>query len=321
MSHAPGQFAGRGGPWQDRLRQGQLAPQELLGIACDYLAVRNWNVRQGGFFTARDISSGAKVCVIGQTIVEKLFQTTNPLNRTIRIQNIPFQVIGVLEAKGTNIFGGDQDDIVFAPYTTVRSRLKGSNFDKVDVIFCSVRSAERMSEAEHDIRALLLERHKIRTGDAADFLVQNIAEIARLVSAIAGAMTALLACIAGIALLVGGVGIMNIMLVSVTERTREIGVRMAVGAHPKDILMQFLTEAVVLSTLGGLVGLVAGIGASLGIITLINRFGATMTWPLVVSPTASLVAIAFAAATGVFFGYYPARRASRMDPIDALRYE
>lgn len=296
-------------------------PQELLGVTKDYLVVRNWGLRLGGFFTDRDISAGAKVCVIGQTIVEKLFQTTNPIGKTLRIKNIPFEVVGVLDAKGTNIFGGDQDDLVLTPHTTMRSRLRGSHFDKVDVIFCSVRSQAQMAEAEQDIQQLLLQRHRIRAGDPADFLVQNVAEIANLVGVIAGAMTALLSCIAGIALLVGGVGIMNIMLVSVTERTREIGVRMAVGARPSDILLQFLNEAVVLSTLGGLVGLGLGIVASLAIVVVINWCTPDVPWPMVVSIQAALVAIAFAVAIGIFFGYYPARRASRLDPIEALRYE
>jgi len=296
-------------------------PQELLGVARDYLSVRNWNLRMGGFFTDRDITGGAKVCVIGQTIVEKLFQTTNPLGETIRIKGIPFEVVGVLDAKGTNIFGGDQDDIILAPYTTVRSRLKGAGSDKVDAIFCSVKSQGQMSEAEYDIRQLLLQRHRIRSGDPADFEVKNIAQIASLVSVVAGAMTALLSCIAGIALLGGGVGIMNIMLVSVTERTREIGIRMAVGAHQKDIMLKFLNEAVVLSTLGGLVGLALGTLASLGIVLAINTWTPDTPWPMVVSIRAAVVAIAFAVAIGVFFGYYPARRASQLDPIECLRYE
>jgi putative ABC transport system permease protein len=296
-------------------------PREMLGVAREYLVVRNWELRLGGFFTDRDITSGAKVCVIGQTIVEKLFQTTNPLGRSIRVQNIPLTVIGVLEPKGTNILGMDQDDIILAPYTTVRSRLKGSHFDKVDVIFCSARSQEQMADAEMEIRQLLNERHRIRTGDPADFEVKNIAEIANMLGVIAGAMTALLSSIAAIALLVGGVGIMNIMLVSVTERTREIGIRMAVGAHQRDILLQFLNEAVVLSTLGGLVGLGLGIAASLGITLIINCMTPDTPWPMVISIKAAVLAIAFAVGTGIFFGYYPARRASRMDPIDALRYE
>ncbi len=297
------------------------SPQEILGVGNDYLTVRSWAVRRGGFFTDRDFSSGAKVCVVGQTIVAKLFQTTDPVGKSVRINNIPFEIVGVLQAKGSNILGVDQDDIVLAPYTTIRSRLKGAHFDKVDAIFCSARSEDKMAYASHEIRELLNERHRIRAGDAADFEVKSIAEIAALAARVANLMTLLLALIASVALLVGGVGIMNIMLVSVTERTREIGVRMAVGAHPKDILWQFLNEAVVLSTLGGLVGLALGIGASLGIITVINVITPNTPWPIIVSLRAAVVAIVFSVAIGVFFGYYPARRASGMDPIDALRYE
>jgi len=297
------------------------SPREVLGVAGDYLTVRNWDVRLGGFFSDRDISSGGKVCVIGQTIVEKLFQTTNPLQRTIRIQNIPFTVIGVLESKGTNILGMDQDDIVLAPYSTVRSRLKGAYSDKVDAIFCSTKSPDKMDDATNEIRQILNERHRIKAGDAADFEVKNIAEAERLLNMVTGAMTALLASIAGIALLGGGVGIMNIMLVSVTERTREIGIRMAVGAKQRDILLQFLTEAVVLSTLGGLVGLALGAGASIAIVLGVNVMAPDNPWPIQFSFEAAIVAIVFAVAIGVFFGYYPARRASRLDPIDALRYE
>ena len=297
------------------------SPKEMFGVGLDYLTVRNWGLRRGGFFTDRDISSAAKVCVIGQTLVEKLFQTTNPLGETIRIRNIPFRIIGILEAKGANMVGDDQDNVLLAPYTTIRKRLRGSNFDNVDVILASARSTSQMAEAEHEIRQLLFERHEIRLGDQPDFEVQNTTEIAKMLGIITGTMTALLASIAGISLLVGGVGIMNIMLVSVTERTREIGIRMAVGARGRDILRQFLVEAVLLSTLGGIVGLGLGIGASAGITVVINSLTSGTDWPVVVSFKAAAVAIVFAAGVGVFFGYYPARRASRLDPIDALRYE
>ncbi|MFH1923781.1 MAG: ABC transporter permease [Planctomycetota bacterium] len=297
------------------------SPKEMFGVGLDYLTVRNWGLRHGGFFTDRDISSAAKVCVIGQTLVEKLFQTTNPLGETIRIRNIPFRIIGILEAKGANMVGDDQDNVLLAPYTTIRKRLRGSNFDNVDVILASARSVSQMAEAEHEIKQLLFERHQIRLGDPADFEVQNTTEIAKMLGIITGTMTALLASIAGISLLVGGVGIMNIMLVSVTERTREIGIRMAVGARGRDILRQFLVEAVLLSTLGGIVGLGLGVGASAGVTMLINSMTSGSEWPIVVSFKAAAIAVLFAAGVGVFFGYYPARRASRLDPIDALRYE
>jgi len=296
-------------------------PREMVGVGTDYLTVRNWQLRHGGFFTERDVASAAKVCVIGKTLVVKLFQTTNPLGKTIRIQKIPFRIIGVLETKGANIVGDDQDNVVLAPYTTIRKRLRRSRFDNVDVILASARSVTGMAEAEHEITQLLYERHHIHPGESADFKVQNTTEILKILAIITGTMTMLLASIAGISLLVGGVGIMNIMLVSVTERTREIGIRMAVGARGRDILRQFLVEAVLLSSIGGMVGLALGIGASAGITTIINVFSAGSEWPVVISFKAAVIAMLFSASVGVFFGYYPARRASRLDPIDALRYE
>jgi len=296
-------------------------PKEMYGVGPDYLTVRNWQLRLGGYFTERDIASAAKVCVIGKTIVEKLFQTANPIGQSIRIRNIPFQVIGVLETKGANMVGEDQDDLVIAPYTTVRKRLQGSNFSNVDVILASARSTQRMPEAEHEIRQLLLERHRIHPGEPSDFDVKNTTELANVLGIITGIMTLLLASIAGISLVVGGVGIMNIMLVSVTERTREIGIRMAVGARGKDILRQFLIESTLLSCIGGVVGIVLGVAASAGLTSIINALTKGTQWPVVISFQAAAVAMIFAGAVGVFFGYYPARRASKLDPIECLRYE
>ncbi len=297
------------------------SPKEMFGVGPDYLTVRNRSIRHGSFFSDSDVTSAAKVCVIGKTLVAKLFQTTNPLGKTIRIHTIPFEIIGVLEEKGANIGGQDQDDVVLAPYTTIRKRLRGSMFKNVDVIMASARSLKLTGEAQHEIKQLLSERHDIRPGDPADFEVQDIAEIAKILDIIMGTMTMLLASIAGISLLVGGVGIMNIMLVSVTERTREIGIRMAVGARGKDIMRQFLVEAILLSGFGGLVGFLLGAAASAGATTLINSFSSGADWPVVISFRAAVVAVLFSAAVGVFFGYYPARRASRLDPIEALRYE
>jgi putative ABC transport system permease protein len=297
------------------------SPKEMMGVGDDYLTVRNWRLAGGGFFTNQDIDGGAKVCVIGQTVIAKLFQTVNPIGETVRIKNIPFRVIGVLDKKGANMVGDDQDDIVLLPHTTVRKRLYGSAFDNVHAILVSARSAPQMSQASREIELLLYERHEISPGEAADFQVQNTTEIAATLGIITGTMTLMLSAIAGISLLVGGVGIMNIMLVSVTERTREIGIRMAIGARGKDILRQFLIEAVVLSTIGGVIGLALGIAASTGATMLINAYSPAADWPIVVSFPAAAVAIVFAAAVGIFFGYYPARRASRLDPIDALRYE
>jgi putative ABC transport system permease protein len=296
-------------------------PDEIQGADTGFLTVRNWQLRSGGFFTERDVHAAAKVCVIGQTLVAKLFQTTNPIGKIVRLKNIPFQIIGVLEAKGASIVGQDQDNIVVVPYTTVKKRLSGSPFNNVDQILVSARSVNRMPEVEAEIRSLLHERHHIRPGDLDDFTVRNTSEIANALGAVTGIMTLLLAAIASVSLLVGGVGIMNIMLVSVTERTREIGIRMAVGARARDILRQFLIEAILLSSVGGLVGIALGIGASMGITAVINSITSGSRWPVVISVNAIVIALIFAAAVGVFFGYYPARKASRLDPIDALRYE
>ena len=251
----------------------------------------------------------------------RLFQTTNPIGETIRIKNIPFKVIGVLERKGANLFGQDQDNVILMPCTTVRKRLQGSEFDNVNSILVSARSLAVAPEARHEITQLLAERHRIQPGDTLDFTVQDTAEIAAILGTITGTLTLMLSAIAAISLLVGGVGIMNIMLVSVTERTREIGIRMAVGARSGDILRQFLVEAVLLSMIGGLIGFLLGIGASAGLTTLINSVTSGSQWPIVISLPAGGIAVAFSAAVGVFFGFYPARRASRLDPIEALRYE
>ncbi len=298
-----------------------INPRQMEGVGEDYLAVRNWPLRHGGFFSDREIDSAAKVCVIGHTIVVKLFQTANPIGAKIRIRNTPFEVIGVLETKGANIVGEDQDDVILMPYTTVRKRLQGSDFSNIDVILASAGSSTTMVAAQQQITQLLLERHRIRPGDVPDFNVQNMAEIADRLAVITGTMTLMLSAIAAISLLVGGVGIMNTMLVSVTERTREIGIRMAVGARSKNILRQFLVESVVLSCVGGAIGLGLGVSASAGLTVLINSFSSGSDWPVVISIPAALIAMAFAAAVGVFFGFYPALKASRLDPIEALRYE
>ena len=296
-------------------------PKESLGVGPAYLTVRSWQIRRGGFFGEREIRSAEKVCVIGQTLVAKLFQTMDPIGEKIRIGNIPFRVIGVLEAKGANMVGEDQDDLLLVPYTAVQKRIHGNQFKNVHAIMASARSPDATADATSEIRQLLRERHDIAPGRPADFEVQSMTEIANVLGVITGSMTAMLASIAALSLAVGGVGIMNIMLVSVTERTREIGVRMAVGARGGDILRQFLIEAVVLSVLGGMIGLVLGVGGSIAVIKLINAWSPGTDWPVVVSIPAAVTAILFSAAVGIFFGYYPARKASRLDPIDALRYE
>lgn len=297
------------------------SPNEMLGVGADYLTVRNWQLRRGEFFSQRAIESASKSCVLGQTLVAKLFQTANPLGQTIRIKSIPFRVIGVLEAKGANMVGQDQDNILLMPYSTVRKRLQGSNFETIGAILISARSASLMDQAAFEIDQLLYERHRIKPGDAPDYQIRNSMEFAQLLGTITGTMTLLLAAIAAISLLVGGVGVMNIMLVSVTERTREIGIRMAVGARGRDIMRQFLVEAVLLTMLGGVVGVILGIGASVGITKVINSLSSGSDWPVVISLPAAAIAMAFAAVVGIFFGFYPARRASQLDPIEALRFE
>ncbi len=295
--------------------------REMFGVDESFPTVRNWQTRLGTFFTERDVTSANKVCVLGQTVVKNLFQTSNPIGQQIRVKNIPFEVVGVLESKGANMVGEDQDDVLIMPYTTVRKRLQGSNFNTVNLILASARSTDAMKFAEIEMRSLLLDRHKIAPGQAADFEVANTTEIAKVLGVITGTLTMMLAAIAGISLIVGGVGIMNIMLVSVTERTREIGIRMAVGATSRDILLQFLVESVVLSIIGGAIGVALGVGASVGMTTLINSVSAGRPWLIVVSLPAAGIALVFSALVGIGFGYYPAWRASRLDPIDALRYE
>ncbi len=297
-------------------------PRQMFGVGVDYPIVRNWPLSAGEFFGDREVLGAAKVCVIGATLVSRLFPDSNPVGKQIRIKNIPFTVIGVLARKGANLVGQDQDDVVLMPYTTVQKRLEASAFDNIDVILVSARSDEQSPEAQREVRDLLAARHRIAPGEPPDVNIRSTAEVANVLNGITATLTAMLAAIAAISLVVGGVGIMNIMLVSVTERTREIGLRMALGARPRDILRQFLVEAVVLSSLGGVIGILTGVGASALVTWLINLVlpGSTK-WPFVLSVPAAVVALLFAAGVGIFFGYYPARRASRLDPIEALRYD
>ena len=284
----------------------------IMGEGVGYLTIRQWDIEDGMMFTDADVRAAAKVCVLGKTTADKLFPEDDPVGKTIRIKNVPMKVLGVLKAKGASMFGSDQDDTVIVPYTTGMKRFAGvTTLRSINV---QAATAEQMAEVQNGIAELLRQRHRIQPGRDDDFMMRNQQEIAETMSATTEVMTALLAAIASVSLLVGGIGIMNIMLVSVTERTREIGIRMAVGARGRDILLQFLIEAVTLSSTGGVVGILCGAGGAKLITSIYD-------WPTLVSADSIIVAFAFSAAVGVFFGFYPARKASQLDPIDALRYE
>ncbi len=284
----------------------------VQGVGPQYFEIRDWPVAFGAPFSARDVDASADVCVIGATVSDRLFGGDNPIGKIIRVKNLPVQVIGQLETKGQSTFGQDQDDVIMMPYSTVMKKLVGVNW--LQVITTSVDSKSDMAEAQLQIEALLRQRHKLRADEDDDFIIRSPDEIAKTVGNVTLIFTLLLGSVASISLLVGGIGIMNIMLVSVTERTREIGVRMAVGATESDVRRQFLSEAVVLTSIGGFVGIAAGVAAS----AIVARI---MKWPDAFSLLAVMVAVAFSAAVGIFFGYYPARKASQLDPIEALRYE
>jgi putative ABC transport system permease protein len=284
----------------------------VMGEGVGYLTLRVWDLEDGSMFTDADVRAAAKVCILGKTTADHLFPEEDPVGKTIRIKNVPMKVLGVLKAKGASMFGSDQDDTIIVPYTTGMKRFAGVT--TLRMINVQAATAEQMTEVQNGIAELLRQRHRIQAGRDDDFIMRNQQEIAEAMSATTEVMTALLAAIASVSLLVGGIGIMNIMLVSVTERTREIGIRMAVGARGRDILLQFLIEAVALSSTGGVLGILSGVGGA-KLITMIKN------WPTLVSPQSILIAFAFSAAVGVFFGFYPARKASQLDPIDALRYE
>jgi putative ABC transport system permease protein len=275
--------------------------------------IKTWPIESGSFFTTVDVTSASKVCVIGTTVKTMLFPDGNdPVDQVIRIGKHPFKIIGVLASKGQSSVGQDQDDVIYAPFTTVQKKMRGVTY--IENMTVSAASADNISQTADAISAVLRVRHKIQPGDNDDFMVRTLEDIAAMRTETTKTMTALLAGIAGVSLLVGGIGIMNIMLVSVTERTREIGLRLAIGARGGDVLLQFLVEAVVLSLLGGSIGIGLGYGLSQGL----TQFFA---WPTYVSPQAVLIAFGFAAGIGIFFGFYPARKASGLDPIEALRYE
>ncbi len=284
----------------------------IYGESADYFDIRQWPLADGAPFTPQDVRSANKVCVIGRTTATQIYGNEDPVGQILRVKEVPFTITGVLTPKGLSPQGVDQDDIVIMPYTSAMKRvIGGTNLRNINV---QIGDARQVEAAQQQIISLLRQRHNIRPGRDDDFTVRNQQEIAEAATATSRVMTLLLGAIAGVSLVVGGIGIMNIMLVSVTERTREIGVRMAVGAHGKDILTQFLIEAVTLSSVGGVIGIICGIGAS-------RILSAYAHWPTLISLSSILIAFLFSAAVGVFFGFYPARQAARLDPIEALRYE
>ncbi len=287
-------------------------PSSVTGVSIDYLTIRQLSVEQGEMFSENDIRTAAKVCVIGKTIVDNLFPDgSDPIGKVIRCNKIPMRVIGVLKSKGYNSMGMDQDDVVLAPYTTVMKRLLAQTY--LSGLFASALTEDMTDEAVDEITTILRREHKLKESDSDDFTIRTQQELSSMLNSTTDLMTTLLACIAGISLVVGGIGIMNIMYVSVTERTREIGLRMSVGARGVDILSQFLIESILISITGGLIGVVLGCGASFIIKTVAH-------WPVFIQPWSVLLSFAVCTLTGVFFGWYPAKKAADLDPIEALRY-
>ncbi len=294
---------------------GQNWSAQIEGTDVEFPLIRFWDLEYGTFFTQTHVRSAAKVAVLGTVVRDNLFgEGADPVGQRVRIRNQSFQIIGVMEAKGSGQFGQDQDDTIMVPYTTVQKKLRGRDGTNISGITISAASADEMDETTAEITAVLREQHRLIPGDDDDFMVRTQEDMASMRTGMTETMTGLLAGIAGVSLVVGGIGIMNIMLVSVTERTREIGLRMAVGAKGRDVLFQFLVEAVVLSLVGGLFGVALGFGLS----EAVTRF---LEWPTAVPADAVALAVGFAAATGIFFGFYPARKAARLDPIESLRFE
>ncbi len=284
----------------------------ILGEGPDYFDIRQWPLSAGATFTEQDVRSASKVAVIGQTTARQLFGDQSPVGQIVRVQNVPFIIVGELTPRGLSVMGTDQDDVMVLPYTSAMKRVLGTT--TLRTINVQAANAVVLNEVQQQIVALLRQRHRITPGKDDDFTVRSQEEIAEHATATSKVMTVLLGAIASVSLLVGGIGIMNIMLVSVTERTREIGIRMAVGAHGRDILLQFLIEAITLSSLGGLIGIALGLGTAKALSVIAH-------WPTLISVSSIVVAFLFSAAVGIFFGFYPARKASRLDPIEALRYE
>ncbi|MFA5972481.1 MAG: ABC transporter permease [Lentimicrobiaceae bacterium] len=289
-------------------------PVNMQGVNEEYLQIRKFEIKSGRMFTEREIASAAKVCLLGKTVVDNLFTDgSDPVGKSIRYNKIPFQVIGVLAEKGTNSMGQDQDNVLLAPYTTVQKRIMAITY--LNGIYCSTTTPEVSQKAKAEVETILRTQHHLNpNGSQDDFNVRSQDEILSMFSSTSTILTILLAVIAGISLVVGGIGIMNIMFVSVTERTREIGLRMAVGARGLDIMTQFLTEAILISVLGGLIGVALGIGSSF----LIRNF---LHWPIIITSYSIILSFAVCTFTGVFFGWYPAKKAANLDPIDAIRYE
>ena len=285
----------------------------IQGESPDYFAIRNWPFEEGTSFTDQDVRSSNKVAVIGATIVRQLFENEEPLGKVIRVKGVPFTIVGVLHSKGFSIMGSDQDDVVIMPYTSCMKRLMGVT--NIRTISIEAASPDKIDLVQDMVGDLLRQKHKITEDGDDDFMIHNQAEFTEKATAASRIMTILVVCIASVSLVVGGIGIMNIMLVSVTERTREIGIRMAVGAHGRDILLQFLIEAVSLSSMGGVIGIVLGIGAS-KLLTIFPPY-----WPTLVSPLSVALSFMFSACVGIFFGFYPAKKAAALDPIEALRRE
>ena len=308
------QYAAAGAQTRGQIIAGnQNWSTQVQGTDVDLPLIRSWPAKYGSFFTTADVTGAQKVAVLGTVVSDTLFgPEVDPTGQIIRIRSQPFKVIGVMGSKGQSSQGQDQDDTIFVPYTTVMKKLQGQH--NINNITVSAASGDAIQETAENIRVALRTRHKIQPGDADDFMVRTLEEMASVQTETTKTMTTLLASIAGVSLLVGGIGIMNIMLVSVTERTREIGLRMAIGARGKDVLLQFLVEAVVISLIGGLIG----IGLGFGLAAAVQKF---MEWPAVISSNAIILAFGFAGITGVFFGFYPARKAAGLDPIEALRFE